>query len=402
MNDIGSLGVILLLALLAGHLVKWIGIPEVTGYLLAGVALGPSVMGWVTPENLSALQALSEVALGLILFSIGTVFELGHFRQIGRQILRITLIEAGLAAAIVSLGLFVVGQPWPVALLLGVMAMETAAATTLMVMRESNARGPLTDVLTGIFALDNLLCLVTFNVVVASIQYATSADRGWNGELIYETVVPVVWQVVGSVALGYIVGFLLSGWSVRVVEHGEQLILLAGCVLLCVGLSKWLGVSSMITNLAVGATVVNLSDRSRRLLWSLGKTDPPLYAIFFVLAGAELNLSMLVTLGIPGAVYVLGRMGGKLAGARLGARVAKAPAAIQQALPFGMLAQAGLAVGLSLNLQNRLPQLAPAVTAVVLTAVIIFEIIGPFGVRWTIARSGEANPEAETEPELIG
>ncbi len=400
MNDIGSLGVILLLALLAGHLVKWLRVPEVTGYLLAGIALGPSVTGWVSPDNLSALHALSEVALGLILFSIGTVFEFDHFRRIGRKIATITVVESAMAAAAVAAALRYVGMDWPSSLLLGTLAIETAAASTLMVLRECNAKGPLTEVLTGVFALDNLLCLIAFNLAVAGIRFA-SHSGGWSVSSAITVLGPLVWQLVGSAALGYIAGFLLAAWSARVVEHGERLILLAGCVLLCVGLSDLLHLSPMVTNLAVGATVANLSARSRRFLESLSKTDPPLYAIFFVLAGADLNLSLLPSLGLAGAAYVAARLVGKVAGSFLGAAAAGAERQVRLQLPTSMCAQAGLAIGLTLALRERLPDLAPRVTAIVLAAVIIFEIIGPFGVRWSMIRSGEAQPEMEPAGEEI-
>jgi Kef-type K+ transport system membrane component KefB len=399
-NDIGSLGVILLLALLAGHLVKWLRVPEVTGYLLAGILLGPSVTGWVGPDNLSALHALSEVALGLILFSIGTVFEFEHFRRMGRQLATITLVESTLTAAAVVTGARLVGLGWPSALLLGALAIETAAASTLMVLRECNAKGPVTEVLTGVFALDNLVCLVAFNLVVAAIQFSTHTGSSSLYALV-ETVGPLIWQIVGSAALGYMVGFLLAAWSARVVEHGERLILLAGCVLLCVGLADLLHLSSMVTNLAVGATVANLSERSRRFLESLSKTDPPLYAIFFVLAGADLNLSLLQSLGLAGGIYVAGRMAGKLAGSFLGAAAARAEKTVRLRLPTAMCAQAGLAIGLTLALRDSLPDLAPGITAIVLSAVIIFELIGPFGVRWSMIRAGEAQPETEPAGEEI-
>jgi len=394
MNDIGSLGIILLLALLAGHIVKFLRVPEVTGYLLAGVALGPSVLGWIGPDNLSALHALSEVALGLILFSIGTVFEFGHFRQIGRQLTTVALVESGLAWGVVTFGLRAAGQPWPVALILGALAVETAAASTLMVLRECNARGPVTDVLTGVFALNNLFCLVGVNVLLAGIRFHSQAS-GWSLAALYNATVPLIWQIAGAVALGYAVGFLLSIWSAKVVEHGEQLILLAGCVLLCVGLSDLLHVSAMITNLTVGATLVNLSERSRHFLDSLEKTDPPLYAIFFVLGGADLNLSLLPSLGIPGMIYVAGRLAGKMVGAHAGATLAGTDTKIRRALPFATSAQAGLAIGLTLAIQRRAPEWAPHITTVILAAVIIFEIIGPFAVRWTVIRAGEAHAETE-------
>jgi Kef-type K+ transport system membrane component KefB len=257
-----------------------------------------------------------------------------------------------------------------------------------MVLRECNAEGPMTEVLTGVFALDNVLCLVAFNLAAAMIQYFTSSTSG-----ALATFGPVLWQLVGSAALGYAAGFLLSLWSSRVVEHGEQLILVIGCVLLCVGASRALDVSPMVTNLAVGATVANLSGRSRDFLQSLGQTDPPLYAIFFVLAGAELNLSLIGSLGLTGAIYVFGRMAGKFAGAKIGAVLGGSSAHVRSHLPTAMFAQAGLAVGLTLSIQRRLPTYAPELTAVILSSVIIFELIGPFGVRWSVVRAGESRPE---------
>ncbi len=393
MNELISVGLILLLALLAGHAVKLLRIPEVTGYILTGIVLGPSVLGWVSDRNLAALEILSEVALGLILFSIGTIFELGQFRRVGRKLGIVTVFEAALTCALVIGGLVAVGVRLPVAAVLGVMAIETAAASTLMVIRECNARGPVTEILTGLFALDNLVCLFLFNIIVTVVQFTSASGAG--AESIVSAVLHVGWQFVGAIALGYLIGFLLSAWSMRVVEHGEQLILLAGCVLLCVGASKWLSVSALVANLTIGATVVNLSERSRRLFESLSKTDPPLYAIFFVLAGANLDASRLMTIGAAGTAYVVARAAGKLLGATIGARVAALSAIQQRWIPRSMLAQAGLAVGLTLTLGRRLPELAPAITTIVLSAVIIFEIIGPLAVRWSIIQSGEAQPEAD-------
>src|SRR3954466_12466105 len=129
MNELASLGLILLFALLVGHLVKFARVPEVTGYLVAGMIVGPSALGWVTHENLEALHIFSEVGLGLILFSIGAVFELGRVRAIGRRLVTLTLAESGLAAALVFVGMLIIGQPWPVALLLGAIAVETGAAS---------------------------------------------------------------------------------------------------------------------------------------------------------------------------------------------------------------------------------------------------------------------------------
>src|SRR5688500_2620454 len=147
MHQLGSRGIILSLAILAGHLVKFVRIPEVTVYILAGMAVGAYFLGWITHENLSSLEVFSEVALGLILFSIGSVFEFRRFSLIGRRAVLVTAAESLLAGTLVTLGMLAAGQGWAVSMLLGAISMETAAASTLMVIRECNAKGDLTETL---------------------------------------------------------------------------------------------------------------------------------------------------------------------------------------------------------------------------------------------------------------
>ena len=178
MNELLSLGLILLFALLAGHLVKLVRVPEVTGYLLAGVVLGPSALDLISHESLDRLTVFSEVALGLILFSIGSVFDFSRLRGFGRQVLLLTLVESLLAAVLVGGGTLAVGHAWPIALLLGAIAMETAAASTLMVIRESNTAGPLTDTLTGVIAVNNIFTLIAFALVAAILDLRRG---GWRG-----------------------------------------------------------------------------------------------------------------------------------------------------------------------------------------------------------------------------
>jgi len=396
MNQLAALGLILLLALLAGHVVKFLRIPEVTGYLLAGVLLGPAGGNLITHEGLESLQVFSEVALGLILFAIGSVFEFARFRRIGRRVAGLTAVESLLAAFFVAGGLLAIGQPLIVALLLGVIAMETAAASTLMVMRECNAEGPLTDTLGGVIALNNIFCLTGFLVVAAGFDlYQESTRTGLGWVVLYRSLYPLIWQLIGSVALGFMIGVLLAAWSSRVREHGEMLILLVGAILLAVGAAQLLELSPLLATLAVGATMVNLSTESRRLFDTLAQTDPPLYAIFFVIAGADLNLWLLPSLGIIGAVYILGRLGGKLFGTMLVTRRMAAAPVVRRYLGFAMLSQAGLAVGLLLAINRRYPDLAPVITTVVLAAVTVFELVGPLSARQALIRAGEAHPQGQ-------
>jgi Kef-type K+ transport system membrane component KefB len=399
MNELFSLGIILLLALLAGHLVKFFRIPEVSGYIVAGVMLGPSVLGWISHENLNTLSIFSEVTLGLILFSVGSVFEFSRIRTVGRQLLSLTLIESCLAFVLVTAGAILNGAPWQVALLLGAISMETAVASTLMVMRESNASGPLSDTLMGVIATNNVLCLVAFSLVATLIEITgilqTESTSIWLS--LYLSIYPLLWQLVGSVALGYLIGLLLATWGSQVVEHGESLILLVGCVLLCVGVAIWLELSPLLASLAVGATMVNLSTRSRSLFQALEQTDPPLYAIFFVIAGADLDISLLSSIGVLGLIYMGCRMVGKFIGTSVGSRLVGFGGKIPTWLGFGMMTQAGLAIGLTLSVSRRFPEFSTVITAVILSSIIVFELIGPIATKLAISRAGETHQEKKPQ-----
>jgi Kef-type K+ transport system membrane component KefB len=402
MSELTSLGLILLFALLVGHLVKFIKVPEVTGYLLAGMVVGPSMLGIVTHDNLQALHVFSEVGLGLILFSIGAVFEIGRVRAVGRRLLTVTLAESSAAAALVTVGMLVLGQPWQVALLLGAIAIETGAASTLMVIRENNSEGPFTEALTGVIGLNNVLALVAFSLVALTLDISALGAGGAVDAIgIARAIFPLVWQLVGSTALGFLVGLLLASWASQVVESGETLILLIGCVLLTVGVAAVFDLSPLVASLAVGVTMANLSGKSRRLFEALSRTDPPLYVIFFVLAGADLDLALLPSLGMLGVVYVACRGVGKLAGVRYAARRTGFPSTVQRLLGMSLFAQAGLAVGLVIVTRQRFPDIAPVVTTVVLGAVIVFEIVGPLSARFALDRSGESRPQ-EPAPLLPG
>ena len=400
MNELTSLGFILLFALLVGHLVKFIRVPEVTGYLLAGILVGPSALGLVTDEHLHALRTFSEVGIGLILFSIGAVFELGRMRAIGRRLIILTLFESLVSALLVTLGMLLLRQPWQVAVLLGAIAVPTGAASTLMVIRENNAAGPFTEALTGVIGLNNIVALVAFSVVALTLDMSALASRGAiTLEGLSRAIFPLVWQLVGSSALGFLVGLLLASWASQVVESGETLVLLIGSVLLTVGVAAALDLSPLVASLAVGATMANLSGKSRRLFAALSRTDPPLYVIFFVLAGADLDLAKLPALGLLGVAYVAARSGGKVVGAWYAARRSGSPSQVRRLLGMSLLAQAGLAVGLVILTRQRFPEIAPTVSTVVLGAVIVFEIVGPLAARFALDRSGESRPQEA--PELL-
>jgi Kef-type K+ transport system membrane component KefB len=389
MNEILSVGLILMAALLAGHLAQLARVPEVTGYLLVGVLIGPAVFDLISYDNITTLGFLSDVALGLILFNIGSIFEASNFRQVGPGVVRITLWEATLAFGLVCVVLLGSGMTWPLALLLGVVAMETAPATTLMVLNEYDAKGPMTDRLLALVALNNMYVLVMFGIVTAALTLFESSGQDWISAG-YRAVHGLLWTTIGSVALGALVGLLMDFWATRAKESGEAMILSIGAVLIAVGASRWLGLSPLISTLALGATVANASPQGDRLLRALGRADPPLYAAFFVLAGAELVPSSVLGLGLIGVGYTLARTVGKIAGARIGLRGEDVPALVRQQIGYCLVSSSSLAVGLTIQIRSAFPTYAATVTGIVLAAVVIFEVIGPLLTRRALLVTGEA------------
>lgn len=394
MNEILSVGLILLVALVAGHLVQYLRLPEVTGYLAVGVIIGPSAFDIITHENLQALQLLSEVALGLILFSIGTIVDASTFKRIGRLVGAVTAAEAFGACILVVAIMLAIGVPIPVALLLGVVAMETAPATTLMVVREYDARGPMTEALLALLAFNNVLVLITFSVVAAILTFAAG-----TGGSPYASVHALLWTTLASVSLGALVGLLLDLWSGRVKESGENAILAIGAVLLTVGAARALGVSPLLATLAVGATIANTAGPTESLVSELRRTDPPVFAAFFVLAGAELPLALLPQIGGAGLAYVAMRGLGKVAGAFLALRVLASSASLQRHLGWCILSSSSLAIGLTIQIRSQFPEYGEQVAAIVLAAVIVFEIVGPVLARTALVRAGEATVEPAVNPE---
>lgn len=389
MNEILSVGLILMAALVAGHLAQLVKVPEVTGYLLVGVAIGPASLDLISHNNITTLGFLGDVALGLILFNIGAIFEVSNFRRVGPGVVRVTLWEASLAFALVAVSLLLIGLPLPLVLLLSVVAMETAPATTLMVLNEYDARGPMTDRLLALVALNNMYVLMMFGLVSALLTLFEPSGGGW---LItsYRALHGLLWTTFGSIALGALLGLAMDFWATRAKESGEAMILSIGAVLIAVGASRLLGLSPLFATLALGATVANASVHGDRLLHALGRADPPLYAAFFVLAGAELVPSSVLGLGVAGVAYTIARGAGKIAGARLGLRGQNVSPLVRQQLGFCLVSSSSLAVGLTLQIRSAFPAYGATVTGIVLAAVVIFEVVGPLLTRRALFLTGEA------------
>jgi Kef-type K+ transport system membrane component KefB len=277
----------------------------------------------------------------------------------------------------------------PLALLLAVVAMETAPATTLMILNEYDARGPMSERLLALVALNNMYVLAVFGLVTAGLTLVESAGGGLLAA-VYRASHGLLWTTFGSLALGTLLGLFMDMWASRAKESGEAMILSVGAVLVTVGASRWLGLSPLFATLALGATVANASTHGDRLLRALGRADPPLYAAFFVLAGAELSPSSVLNLGAIGLAYTLARAVGKIVGARIGLQGQDVSPLVRGQLGYCLISSSSLAVGLTIQVRTAFPAYSATVTGIVLAAVVIFEVVGPLLTRRALIRTGEA------------
>jgi Kef-type K+ transport system membrane component KefB len=394
MSNVIVVGFILVLALAGGLLVKLVRVPEVVGYFFVGLLMGPSFSEILTSDAVSTLEFFGEIALGLILFSIGIIFDFSNLRRAGRNTALLTLYVGLGTVLAVFLTLLLLTGSWQIALLLGAIAVEVSPIATVLVLREANSEGPLTETVYNIVALNNVVCLLAFGVATFVVRsFSNTGNVTGLFQVLAEEALLLIWSNVGSVALGIVLGYVLALWGSRVEEHGELLILTLGVLLITVGAAHWLGVSSPIASMALGATLINLAPRAKHLFDVLGKTDPPVYAIFFVLAGAHLQLSSLLLIGVSGLGYTLARIAGKMIGAWIGARRLGAPPVVQKYLGVTLVAHAGVAIGLALQSQTTFPMYAEIIATVILGSVLVNEIVGPVLTKIAISRAGEVREE---------
>ena len=387
MNDIVILAIALVLALVSGRLAAFFRIPRVTGYMLAGILMGPSIFEVLTRQHLVAFVIISELALGMIAFYIGCEFEASHFRRLKKTVSFFSIAEIVTTLALVLLSLLIVYYRAPaMALLLAVLAVATAPAATLLVIREYDSEGPLTDHVLAMVGLNNLFCILAFVVTLGLVELTSGAPAGLSSAAI---ITEMARKLLIPPLLGLALAMLLQFYLRRHPEQNELLIVSLAGVMLGVGVSYYLSVSPLLTNLVMGAVLINTCDRTQMVIDRLKQVDYPFYALFFVLAGASLHLEMLPQIGLAGGLYVAARIGGKILGTRVGKKWARAAEPDSLYLGMGLLSQAGLAIGLSSWAAKEMPALGEPLAAIILGTTAVFEVIGPVLTRVSLVRGGE-------------
>lgn len=363
---------------------KKLDLPNVTGYLFAGLIIGPYMLNIIPLEATENLSILSDIALGFIAFSIGSEFKISYFKRVGLTPIVIAFMEATLAVILVDIALLLVGIELPFALVLGSIAAATAPAATIMVIKQYKAKGPVTETLLSVVAIDDAVALVLFGLSVS-----LAKSLGSSSASLFHAIIEPVWEIVFSLGVGAILGFLLTYTSKFFESRGNRLSLTFAFVFLAIFIAQTYNGSDLMTVMALSAVYSNLYKNVNTILELTERATPPLFIIFFVLSGAHLNLAVLPTIGVIGSVYIIVRVIGKYLGAFLGATLMKADKNVIKYLGPALIPQAGVAIGLTFVAQSVVPDYAPAIRAVILCATLIYELIGPAISKMSLVKAGE-------------
>ena len=407
-----SLSVCLLVGLLLSRLAKLLKLPAVTAYLVAGILVGPYVLGqfgvpglgFISMEDVESYSLLADVALGFIAFSIGNEFRLGQLKKTGKQATVIGIFQAVVTTLLVDailIGLhFIIPDKLPLsaAIILGAIASATAPAATLMVVRQYKAKGPLTDILLPIVALDDAVGLVLFAISFGIGKAFMSASGVDFVSIILEPLL----EVVLSLLLGFVMGLLFTFFERFFHSRSKRLAMSVTFVFLTVALSMLkfeiagvhIGFSSLLVCMMLGTVFCNMCDFSEELMDRVERWTAPLYVLFFVISGAELELSVFgdYIIVIVGVIYILARSLGKYSGAYISAKTVKCDSHIVKYLGVTLLPQAGVALGMALK-AHELGEVGILISNITLFAVLIYELVGPTLTKIALTKAGDIQPE---------
>jgi len=386
MNALFYVAAAMLGGLLMTRLTRLIHLPNVTAYLLAGVLIGPYVLNLVGNTSLEGMGVITECALGFIAFSIGDEFKLKNLKAIGKTALTITALES-LCAVIFTMSItMILGFEPIVCIMLGALSASTAPAATLLIVRQYKAQGPLTNMLLPVVAADDATGLIAYSICVSIAKGIVNHDAfSFTG-----TVLLPLLQIAEALVLGAVLGILLAVAHKYFRSHTNRMSLCIAFVMIGVGIADYFGISNLLLCMALGAVYVNIFNDHERILGCIDDWTYPLFLLFFVISGAELNLTTLPKVGLIGIVYILVRFGGKFFGAWLGGTITKQPKVVKDNLGWALMPQAGVAIGMATMVLKQLPpEYSQIIQTVILSATLVYEIAGPLAAKSALQRAGE-------------
>ncbi len=388
-----GIGVMLLFGYALARLVQRIGLPEITGFILAGLIMGGGGFAIVGETAADDLAVITEIALGIIALTIGGELRVAKLKRIYHSVAWITAGQFALTFVLVAVFLTLASVPLPFVLLLGAVATSTSPAAVVSVVRSTRARGSFVDQLFGTVALGDAVTIAVFGVVLAMLPVIIGAQAA-VAELVFDSIS----DLSVSIVLGVLLGFLIYFTTRSEQNPGEVLILTLGFLFLSTAMAVSFGLSPLLMNMAAGAALVNFSASGGRVMRALEPLTPPIYALFFVIAGTKLNPAILFSAEVLllGSLFIVGRWLGKYFGSFGGAVLAGSEPGVRNWLGMGLFAQAGVALGLVLLLEaapelHHIPALPPGIVRtainVVLMSVFVNEISGPPIAKYAIARA---------------
>lgn len=385
MNILFAIGIVLLSGLIFGSLVKLFKLPEVTGYLIAGIVIGPSVLKLINLKQISNLESFSTIALSFISFSIGAEFKLKYLKRLGVKPFVIGIMSSFLTMALVSYSSLILGFSASFSIILGAIASSTAPAAIMMIVKEYKARGELTNTMLSVVAIDDVISIIIFGFAVVVAQFLNAHDTSLIGLL-------EPFKEIGiSLILGVISGILL-GIVAKVLKSKSNIIaLIIVFILGTIVISDYYHISSLLVCMIQGGIFINAYNHKTtdKILDLMDYIAPPISIIFFVLSGASLDFSMLSTIGVLGIVYIVTRTMGKIFGSMLGAKLVDSPKKVYNYLGPTLLSQTGLAIGLAMLAVEVIPNDSKSLIAVIVASSFIFDLIGPLITKIMLKKAGE-------------
>ncbi len=382
------IAIILITGMAGGKLAKKLKLPTVTGYILMGLVLGPSVLNFITSEIYYELGFVNELALGMLALSVGTELHYRVFKAFGKNLIILSLGNTLLAGVTVVLVTWFLGMPFQYALILGPLAMSVSPAGVVEIVKEKKSEGEMTQNLLGLVAFDNLVTILAFGVMVSFVQ-SLGNDSGASGLILVGT---VLLDILFAFLVGIISGLFVS-YFIRSEKTGNDklMTLLIAALLFNSGVAHYFGLSPILTNMIAGVAISNLTSRKILIASLLDRIELPIFILFLTLSGAHIDISIIGQVGLIGLGYIIARSFGKYMGIAVFSQFTSITKKVRFNLGFGLLPQAGIAIGLATIAERSLPDVSGAITGVVLTGVIFFEIFGPLLLGKALDRVGETN-----------
>lgn len=385
MNPLIYVAAAMIGGLVLSRVVKLVHLPNVTGYLVAGLIIGPCCLKLIPSQSLDGLNIITNAALGFIAFSIGGEFKFSSIKAVGKKAIIITFFQAMCAVILVDIALIICGFDIPLAITLGAIATATAPAATLMVVRQYKAKGELTNTLLPVVAMDDAIGLVIFSISIAIAGAMSSGQAASVNDMLLKPFLEIVLSLVIGGAIGVVSAVVMRFFH----SKSNRLCISVAAVFLGVAIAKTYGLSDLLLCMMIGGTLVNMRSDALEILDVTDSWTQPMFMLFFVISGAELDVTAIPAVGLLGIIYIIARSLGKYFGAYLGAVVVKAPEKIRKYLGITLLPQAGVAIGMAQIALTALPEYGSSIQAVVLCATLIYELLGPVATKIALTKAGE-------------